>query len=123
MPEMLRGVHAASAAESAAARAAGPGTRGRAYPERARVLSRPWVRTHVRAHGAMLARAVRPRDPREVAGEFVRRAVGRVARGSGTGRYPVGDTGRANVPMSAPTPPDLAALPAAAVGPARIRPR
>ncbi|WP_331772049.1 DUF3703 domain-containing protein (plasmid) [Embleya sp. NBC_00888] len=123
MPKLPDGVRAAPDAESAAARAAGPGTRRCADPERAHVLSRPWAWPHVRVHGAMLARAVRTRDPREAAGQPVRLAV--TAPGSTTGRHPVGNTGRANVSTTAPmpTPPDLADLLAAAVGPARPRPR
>ncbi|MFJ8745179.1 DUF3703 domain-containing protein [Embleya sp. NPDC127516] len=100
MPKMPHGVRVALDAELAAARAAGPGTRGWAHLERAHILSQPWAWPHVRAHGAMLARAVRTRDPREAVGQLVRLAV--AAPGSATGRYPVGNTGRGNVSMSAP---------------------
>ncbi|WP_331768223.1 DUF3703 domain-containing protein [Embleya sp. NBC_00896] len=116
-------VRAALEAELAAARAAAPGPQGWAHLERAHILSQPWAWPHVRVHAAMLARAARTRDVREAAGQFVRLVV--AAPGSATGRYPVGNTGRANVPMTAPmpTPPDLADLLAASIGPADTHPR
>jgi hypothetical protein len=63
-----------------------------------------------RTHGVMLASALRRRDRREVLGQLVRLAV--AGPGSWTGRYPVGNTGGANVsalqPM--PIPDDLRAI-------------
>lgn len=78
--------------------------------EEAHVLSQPWAWPHVRVHGAMLREAVRQRDRRETLGQVVRLLV--AGPGSLAGRYPVGNTGRANVSMMEPmpVPSDLAAL-------------
>jgi Protein of unknown function (DUF3703) len=78
--------------------------------ERAHILSQPMAGAHVRTHLAMLAYAFRRRDPHEVVGQVLRVIV--AAPGSWTGRYPVGNTGGANVsalqPM--PVPHDLQAI-------------
>ncbi len=78
--------------------------------ERAHVLSQPVARLHVRTHAAMLAAGARRRDRREIVGQVVRLIV--AGPGSLTGRYPVGNTGGADVsaltPM--PIPADLAAV-------------
>lgn len=78
--------------------------------ERAHVLSQPIAGAHVRTHLSMLAYGVRHRDRREIAGQLVRLLV--AAPGTWTGRYPVGNTGGANVsalePM--PVPDDLQAV-------------
>ncbi len=92
--------------EMAAARAA----RGHRDPqtewthlERAHVLSQPLGGLHVRTHAAMFGAAVRRRDRHEVLGQAFRLTV--AGPGSLTGRYPVGNTGGANV--NAFTPMDI----------------
>ena len=83
--------------------------------ERAHVLSQPMAVAHVRTHVAMLGYGLRHRDGREVVGQLIRLVV--AAPGTWTGRYPVGNTGGANVsalkPM--PIPDDLQAVLSAAV--------
>ena len=78
--------------------------------ERAHVLSQPMAVPHVRTHVAMLGYGLRRRDRREIGGQLVRLVV--AAPGTWTGRYPVGNTGGANVsalkPM--PIPDDLQAV-------------
>lgn len=78
--------------------------------ERAHILSQPMAVPHIRTHLDMLSYAVRRRDPGELAGQLLRLVV--AGPGSLTGRYPVGNTGGANVsafrPM--PVPADLRAL-------------
>lgn len=76
----------------------------------AHVLSQPWVRPHVGVHLSMLGLGWRTRSIREVAGQ-----VGRLlAAGPASllGRFPKGNSGRANVSAFAPAPvrEDLAAL-------------
>jgi hypothetical protein len=65
---------------------------------------------HVRTHVAMFGYGLRHRDGREIVGQLVRLVV--AAPGTWTGRYPVGNTGGANVsalkPM--PIPDDLQAV-------------
>jgi acyl dehydratase len=65
---------------------------------------------HVRTHVAMLGYGLRHRDRHEIVGQLVRLVV--AAPGTWTGRYPVGNTGGANVsalkPM--PIPDDLRAV-------------
>jgi hypothetical protein len=70
--------------------------------ERAHILSQPTAWLHVRTHGAMLIAAVRRRDGHEVLGQVFRLLV--AAPGSLTGRYPVGNTGGANVSAFEPMP-------------------
>ena len=70
--------------------------------ERAHVLSQPWAFEHSRVHVAMLAQALRDRDRVEVQGQVVRLLVAGV--GSLTGRYPIGNSGRARVPATKPMP-------------------
>ena len=78
--------------------------------ERAHILSQPLAGAHVRTHLAMLAYAFRRRAPREIVGQLLRLVV--AGPGSWTGRYPVGNTGGADVsafrPM--PVPDDLRAI-------------
>ena len=78
--------------------------------ERAHILSQPMAGPHVRTHVAMLGHGIRRRDRREVLGQVVRLVV--AAPGSWTERYPVGNTGGADVsalrPM--PIPDDLRAV-------------
>jgi hypothetical protein len=78
--------------------------------ETAHVLAQPWAGAHARTHWLMLRRGVRERDAREVAGQLVRLVV--AGPGSLTGRYPVGNTGRARVSATLPmtVPADLAVL-------------
>ena len=82
----------------------------------AHVLSQPWVRSHVRVHGAMLGVGWRTRDAGEVAGQLFRLLV--AAPGSLTGRYPAGNSGRSDVSAFAPAPvrEDLAGFLAVANG-------
>jgi hypothetical protein len=72
--------------------------------ERAHVLRQPMAVPHVRTHVAMLGYGLRRRDRQEIIGQLVRLVV--AAPGTWTGRYPVGNTGGANVsalkPMSIP---------------------
>lgn len=70
--------------------------------ERAHILSQPLALAHVRTHAAMLAAGVRSRDRREITGQLLRLVV--AAPGSLTGRYPVGNTGRADVSALEPMP-------------------
>jgi hypothetical protein len=78
--------------------------------ERTHVLSQPWPWPHVRSHLDMLHLAVHARDRREIVGQLVRALV--AGPGSAVGRYPLGNTGRADVPATRPmrVPEDLAAL-------------
>jgi Protein of unknown function (DUF3703) len=98
-------------------RAAARSARGRGdvdgewrHLERAHILSQPMAGAHVRTHLAMLTCALRRRRPREVVGQVLRLVV--AGPGSWTGRYPVGNTGGADVsafrPM--PVPEDLRAV-------------
>ncbi|HZR12199.1 MAG TPA: DUF3703 domain-containing protein [Acidimicrobiia bacterium] len=73
-----------------------------AHLERAHVLSQPLAGAHVRTHVAMLATALRRRDRREIVGQLFRTVVAGPA--SMTGRYPVGNTGGADVSPFAPMP-------------------
>jgi len=78
--------------------------------ERAHILSQPMAMRHVRTHLLMLSSALRRRDRREVVGQLFRLTV--AAPGSWTGRYPVGNTGGADVSAfkSMPIPDDLRPL-------------
>jgi len=78
--------------------------------ERTHILSQPWAWPHVRSHLDMLRLAVHVRDRREILGQIVRTLV--AGPGSAAGRYPLGNTGRANVPATRPmpVPGDLAEL-------------
>lgn len=78
--------------------------------EEAHVLSQPWAWPHVKVHLAMLRLGFRRRDLTEVYGQVMRVLL--AAPGSLSGRYPLGNTGRARVPATAPmpVPPELAAL-------------
>lgn len=92
-------------AERRAARAAyAAGDRAEAWRllERTHILSQPWAWPHIRSHLDMLVLAVRTRDGREVIGQLGRIVV--AGPGSAMGRYPLGNTGRANVPATQPMP-------------------
>ncbi|HEX2382101.1 MAG TPA: DUF3703 domain-containing protein [Acidimicrobiales bacterium] len=70
--------------------------------ERAHVLSQPMAGPHVRTHVAMLGYGLHYRNGHEIVGQLVRLAV--AAPGTWTGRYPVGNTGGANVKARKPMP-------------------
>jgi hypothetical protein len=98
-------LRAAWSDETAAARAA----RERGDPaaqwkhlERAHILSQPLAGARVRTHLAMFGYAFRRRDRHEIVGQVLRIIV--AAPGSWTGRYPVGNTGGANVSAFRPLP-------------------
>jgi hypothetical protein len=78
--------------------------------ERAHILSQPMAGLHLRTHVAMLGYAWRRRDRHEVVGQLFRLVV--AAPGSLTGRYPVGNTGGADVSAFRPMaiPEDLQAV-------------
>ena len=70
--------------------------------EEAHVLSQAWAWPHVKVHAAMLRLGWRTRDRREIAGQLLRIVV--AGPGSLTGRYPLGNTGRASVSATQPMP-------------------
>jgi hypothetical protein len=90
-------------AELAAARAAADRATAWHHLERAHVFSQPSPWLHTRVHAVMLAAGFADRDAREVLGQLLRLAVAGIA--SALGRYPVGNTGRARVPLTASMPP------------------
>ena len=71
-----------------------------AHLERAHIVSQPMAGRHVRTHVAMLGFALRTRRPHEVVGQVFRTLV--AAPGSWSGRYPLGNTGGADVSAFAP---------------------
>jgi hypothetical protein len=70
--------------------------------ERAHIVSQPMARAHVRTHLAMFGAALRRHDRHEVLGQLFRILV--AAPGSVTGKYPIGNTGGADVSAFAPMP-------------------
>ena len=70
--------------------------------ERAHILSQPRAGLHLVTHVAMLVAAARRRDGREVLGQVARTLL--AAPGSLSGRYPVGNTGGADVSALQPMP-------------------
>jgi hypothetical protein len=70
--------------------------------ENAHVLSQPWARPHVKVHAAMLVLGWHTRDRAEIAGQLPPLMV--AGPGSLTGRYPEGNTGRADAPATRPMP-------------------
>ena len=92
------------------ARAAGDTAGEWRHLERAHILSQPLPVAHVRTHLAMLGNGIRRRDRREIVGQLVRLLV--AGPGSVIGRYPLGNTGGADVnavtPMAIPA--DLQAV-------------
>jgi hypothetical protein len=78
--------------------------------ERAHILSQPSPVPHLRTHFAMFGAALRRRDVHELAGQTVRLLL--AVPGSVSGRYPVGNTGGADVSAfrSMPVPDDLRPL-------------
>jgi hypothetical protein len=93
-----------------AARATGDASAEWTHLERAHILSQPMAGPHVRTHVEMFSAARRRRDRRELVGQLFRVIV--AAPGSVTGKYPVGNTGGADVSPFAPMPipPDLQPL-------------
>ena len=100
----------ADRAAARAARQAGDMDEAWRLLERTHILSQPWAWPHVRSHLDMLVLAVHARDRREIVGQIVRTLV--AGPGSAVGRYPLGNTGRADVPATQPmpVPADLAEL-------------
>jgi len=70
--------------------------------ERAHILSQPMAGPHVRTHVSMLGYGFRRRDRREIIGQVVRLMV--APPGTWTGRYPIGNTGGADVSAVRPMP-------------------
>jgi hypothetical protein len=85
-----------------AARSAGDTQSEWTHLERAHILSQPMAMPHVQTHVSMLRYGIRHRDAHEVLGQLVRLVV--AGPGSVTGRYPVGNTGGANVSALRPMP-------------------
>ena len=77
---------------------------------RAHIVSQPLAGLHVRTHYRMLIQGAREHRGREVVGQLLRIIVAGPA--SLVGRYPVGNTGGADVPATRPmpVPDDLAAV-------------
>jgi hypothetical protein len=73
-----------------------------AHLERAHIISQPMAGPHVRTHAAMLGAALHRRDWHELAGQLFRLAV--AGPGSITRKYPVGNTGGADVSAFEPMP-------------------
>jgi hypothetical protein len=73
-----------------------------AHLERAHIVSQPMAGPHVRIHAAMLGAALRRRNLREFVGQVFRLVV--AGPGSLTERYPVGNTGGADVSAFKPMP-------------------
>ena len=78
--------------------------------ERAHILSQPLIVAHLRTHRAMLSYGWRDRDRHEVIGQLGRLIV--AGPGTAMRRYPLGNTGGADVSAVAPmpVPADLAAV-------------
>jgi hypothetical protein len=108
--DMLRTAWSDERAAARTARSRGDVAAEWHHLERAHILSQPMAGPHVRTHVAMLGHGIRRRDRREVLGQVVRLVV--AAPGTWTERYPIGNTGGANVsalkPM--PIPEDLRAI-------------
>ena len=84
------------------ARTAGDAVAEWDHLERAHILSQPLAVAHIRAHLAMLGYAIRQRDRREITGQLTRLLV--AGPGSMIGRYPLGNTGGADVSAVTPMP-------------------
>lgn len=98
----LRRAWSAERAAALAARRRGDQRGEWHHLERAHILSQPLAVPHVRTHVAMLGAALRRHDRREVVGQLLRLVV--AAPGSLSGRYPVGNTGGADVSALQPMP-------------------
>lgn len=103
----LRAAWVAERATARTARDSGDTVSEWSHLERAHILSQPMAIAHVRTHLSMLAFGLRRRDRREVIGQLARLLV--AGPGSLTGRYPVGNTGGADISAFAvlPIPDDL----------------
>jgi hypothetical protein len=112
-PAQRAALHDAWRSERTAARAArqlGAAAAEWHHLERAHIISQPMAGPHLATHAAMLGAALRRREAREVAGQLVRLLLAGPA--SLTGRYPLGNTGGADVSAFRPMaiPEDLRAL-------------
>jgi hypothetical protein len=108
--QTIRQAWAREATAARQARGAGDATAEWDHLERAHILSQPLALTHIRTHVAMLGYGIRQRDRREITGQLVRLVV--AGPGSVLRRYPLGNTGGANVNAVAPMaiPADLQAM-------------
>lgn len=106
-PSALRTAWRAETFAARAARQAANPTEEWRRLERAHILSQPLVGPHIRTHGAMLIFALRHRNRHEAVGQVVRLLV--AGPGSALRRYPLGNTGGAEVSAVAPmdVPDDL----------------
>jgi len=108
--QTIRQAWASEHAAAHQARTAGDTAGEWSHLERAHILSQPLAVAHVRTHLAMLGYGVRHHDRHEIAGQLIRLLV--AGPGSALRRYPLGNTGGADVsavtPM--PIPADLHAL-------------
>ena len=106
----LRAAWSAEREAASAARQAGDPAGEWHHLERAHILSQPMAGPHVRTHVDMLGAGFRRRDRREVLGQLLSLVV--AGPGSLTGRYPVGNTGGADVSALLPMdiPDDLRAI-------------
>ena len=98
----LRAAWAAELDAARAARSTGDTSAEWAHLERAHILAQPMAGAHVRTHAAMFTAALRRHDRHELVGQLFRITV--AAPGSITGKYPVGNTGGANVSAFVPMP-------------------
>jgi Protein of unknown function (DUF3703) len=99
---VLRAAWSDERAAARSARSRGDLTAEWKHLERAHILSQPLAGAHVRTHLAMLAFGFRRRDAHEIVGQLMRLIV--AGPGSWTGRYPVGNTGGADVSAFRPMP-------------------
>jgi hypothetical protein len=106
----LRTAWAAELDAARGARSTGDTSTEWAHLERAHILSQPMAGAHVRTHVEMFRAALRRHDRHELVGQLFRMIV--AAPGSMTGKYPVGNTGGADVSAFAPMaiPDDLRPL-------------
>jgi hypothetical protein len=104
-PAALRRAWADEHTAAHEARADGNPFRELHHLERAHILSQPFAVAHIRTHVAMLGFGIRRRDRRQITGQLVRLLV--AGPGSAMRRYPLGNTGGADV--SAVEPMDIPA--------------
>lgn len=110
MPTTVRDAYRAEITSAATASQASDAGCAWHHLERAHILSQPFVAAHVASHGHMLRLAVVSRSPHEAVGQIIRIVAAGPA--SAVGRIPVGNTGRADVPLrrEMPVPTDLAEI-------------
>jgi Protein of unknown function (DUF3703) len=104
-PTNTQAIRQAWASECTAAqhaRTAGDPAGEWSHLERAHILSQPLAVAHIRTHLAMLGYGIRHRDRHEITGQLIRLVV--AGPGSALGRYPVGNTGGADVKAVTPMP-------------------